>query len=1002
MPEEPLTPEQQLEEIEKLTPEEFRVRYDIGYTPPPPTAPPPPEPIAVTEPEPPPEPPPPPPKPPPPPEPEYVRTVEELEEELAATGTLRELTPKEETMLKAIVTTPVVTPDVPKGATLVEGIPSWEIDGRPVPVQYRPVTITDWKGKKIQVPGIDVWKYNQVRGEAQFDLAVKMGLIPPDSKFVQGIAGAWTYIPHWEEHLEELRKERLARAPVVRARAEARRTMEKYRTDGDSFDLAQARAEGVSVPVIIAAGFTSGQLDAVKDMVTYLKASPEGKFKILQKEGQIPPDATFQEMDREGNILYAMAGTPVEITAGQLLLTERPETQEFIIRHALRLPMLAEVKPFDKLTEAQQERVLSYYATRQKLKPIGEVVTSLVPVIGTAYFWQEMRPSQRALSIGLDALFFASPFIIPKAIGLVKGLGKVKGTVKVIENIKAGNKQTLSFLRQNVSTLVKPFKKVTSLQQKYASQKMYVNQLEALIKRGVGEVQPEVIRSLRLARRELETLKGTLTSATKDYVKQASGLVGFDDPLVAKQLTELPSSLIRATDSLVETITKPRTIVAISEDLRAAQTALKAAQAKWATAPARWSDLAQDVAKFEAELLTRQAGSVAELHQQLVRAKETIPRLTKLVNEARIIDSPYLADLERALIQARLQARQLPGLIDNMIKKMEVEWGRGGWLGAGRMPVLAPAKPGVIAPRGGGVKPATIFPPTPAITRISMPLMLDIEETRTPQTLPAYPPMPIPWTPYPDIKGVPGVKPIIVPGVSHPVVTQIRYLFRSLVDTGKTPQEAIVILASPGIFPEQYTVTQIKAAVAPETATFKAQRTPGDTPTEAARLRAEKIATTFRIPPPPKKKVVKPKVVKVKRYPITWRLGELKGVPMWWVISPPYETKADVKLLGYRPEGAKVVKDQLSAYQTIQGLGGNAEITLHLDLGTQDILIDDPTRKPGKKGAIRFRADPKQKTTGDIDLTGVKLRPRGIVKGRRIKRKKLKDKGHLAVIAGRR
>jgi len=141
---------------------------------------------------------------------------------------------------------------------------------------------------------------------------------------------------------------------------------------------------------------------------------------------------------------------------------------------------------------------------------------------------------------------------------------------------------------------------------------------------------------------------------------------------------------------------------------------------------------------------------------------------------------------------------------------------------------------------------------------------------------------------------------------------------------------------------------------------------------------------------------------------ITWRQGELKGAPIWWVVSPPYETKADVKVLGYRPKGAKVVKDQLSAYKTIQGLGGNAKITLHLDLGAMDILIKDPKDKPGKKGAIRFRADPGEKTTGDIDLTGVKLRPRGIVRGRKVtkkqpgKRVKRRTKAKVSIIGGRR
>jgi hypothetical protein len=72
------------------------------------------------------------------------------------------------------------------------------------------------------------------------------------------------------------------------------------------------------------------------------------------------------------------------------------------------------------------------------------------------------------------------------------------------------------------------------------------------------------------------------------------------------------------------------------------------------------------------------------------------------------------------------------------------------------------------------------------------------------------------------------------------------------------------------------------------------------------------------------------------------------------------------------PVGAKVVKGVGSAYKTIQGLGGNVDILLTLDMGIFDVTITRPKREP-RKASIRYRRDIKQRTRSDISLTGVRV-----------------------------
>lgn len=92
--------------------------------------------------------------------------------------------------------------------------------------------------------------------------------------------------------------------------------------------------------------------------------------------------------------------------------------------------------------------------------------------------------------------------------------------------------------------------------------------------------------------------------------------------------------------------------------------------------------------------------------------------------------------------------------------------------------------------------------------------------------------------------------------------------------------------------------------------------------------------------------------------------------PLWYAVKPPYSRQEDVgKFLGEPPPNAQAVKGGVeSALRSIQSITGKSPERLAIDLGVMDILISSPSKKPGKPGAIKYRRDVKQKTTGDITI----------------------------------
>ena len=129
-----------------------------------------------------------------------------------------------------------------------------------------------------------------------------------------------------------------------------------------------------------------------------------------------------------------------------------------------------------------------------------------------------------------------------------------------------------------------------------------------------------------------------------------------------------------------------------------------------------------------------------------------------------------------------------------------------------------------------------------------------------------------------------------------------------------------------------------------------------------------------RVPPPPPPVRVPPESEakrEAKRQEFAGSTGWQQGFVIW-ALKPPYASRADVASFHYKnppPGFIKVKGGPEAAFRSIQTMTGKAPEKLRIDLGFEDILIQGPKRKPGAPGAIGFKQDIEQKTTGDITIT---------------------------------
>lgn len=84
----------------------------------------------------------------------------------------------------------------------------------------------------------------------------------------------------------------------------------------------------------------------------------------------------------------------------------------------------------------------------------------------------------------------------------------------------------------------------------------------------------------------------------------------------------------------------------------------------------------------------------------------------------------------------------------------------------------------------------------------------------------------------------------------------------------------------------------------------------------------------------------------------------------WWAIN-----ELEQAAFFSKPLPTWKITDKKTAYATIQQIRGKPKPEpTTLDMGIMDVVVTSPVKEPGKKGAIKFSRDIKQKTAGDIEL----------------------------------
>jgi len=102
----------------------------------------------------------------------------------------------------------------------------------------------------------------------------------------------------------------------------------------------------------------------------------------------------------------------------------------------------------------------------------------------------------------------------------------------------------------------------------------------------------------------------------------------------------------------------------------------------------------------------------------------------------------------------------------------------------------------------------------------------------------------------------------------------------------------------------------------------------------------------------------------------TWKQGMF-----WRVTVYPYRAGKDHWLTRGLPLGATDVKKGAGvAYRSIQQIKGVSPKEVSYDMGIQDVFVRRPSRKPGKKGAIKFSRDRKRQTRRTISLKGIRVK----------------------------
>lgn len=337
----------------------------------------------------------------------------------------------------------------------------------------------------------------------------------------------------------------------------------------------------------------------------------------------------------------------------------------------------------------------------------SKIVAGFVPVVGTILYWDDMKDAEgnltwmHATSIALDVAILA-PYV-KAGIGALRGIRaptRVAAESLAKVEAKAAKQMATKLTKACGKEVGSSYTAMSKAQQNYLKR---LASIEDLTKRGATtttkaikaiEAKLVVTKDLKVAqllRDRIANLRGKtplgkanklalkaeqgLQDKTRQFVKLAKGNIGFDSPMVAKMMDEMPKEIVLNTRSAITSLKSTKAnIRALEAAVVRAESKLKAAQAKFSSEPSKWSDLMFDYAKKQSELAVAKTGNVEALYRKLLAARKA-GKLTEA---------------------ARLQIE-----FDKAVKSMEIEWMKGGLLssgGGGQIAIAGP--PGEALLRG--------------------------------------------------------------------------------------------------------------------------------------------------------------------------------------------------------------------------------------------------------------------------------------------------------------
>lgn len=838
--------------------------------------------------------------------------------------------------------------------------------------------------------------YDDLTPIQQFNAQKRVGLIPQDATF-KGMARtaqeleAGERTPKWGYVTGEQQASQRAavgeRIAAQKEQSEYRAVLRKlkpYRQLVDKEPGSHIAAYGYDVDSAIAAGVVT-------------KAEVNKYFKEVPVE---PVELDYKALEREYLSLSKPERTLISETA---LKTSKGITDPFF-------PIETD---YSKLSDKQKREVLEQYVLSETtMHPLGAKVSGvkttvpkwigfeqqgweeaigLVPVVGTAYYWGDMSPVERAISVAGDVLFIVAPIVGSRVVGALKGLkylGKAKGARNVDEIIRTGE-AALTDIRGG-RPLVKVHGQMVRAQAKFADDLLETGRLQRMLREyPLGETRPQVEQSLIRMQQQTALSKARFMNIASKYSNLAAKTIGVDSPMAGETLARLPQQLARSTEQLVNKTLNPRTLKTVTNELRAAEKDLLSVKEVHPDNPKKWSESLSKVMELKAELKTIQVGNLEKLTTDLASVREAIPVLKQQLR-ALGKASPYYKDLKAALDTAVKRESEMSKQLAEIIKTLDVDYGRGGPLVRGRaggpsgkplsgggdggrgvatkeVPLLDPAVATQALPGGRGFQIVWVPPSVyPRITPLQQALFTTLAGVRVitkprpeiepyviwPEEEPERPVRLYPVVinlpgPLDALKNLPREELAAALSVAAQAVTQTAtgggVGLTSATITGTTSQPAIG--PAPAISPAAKTIsvpaTEPRTGTTPESPTMQRIVTPAPTTTVTTEL-----PPSTPIPPVSRQVTHSPSTLPIPGGSVAFVMGQRQGprgikVPQWYYIPPPYNQNKPIPMSA-PPKGADTTGG-LSPYTTIQVVGRSRKSrvpeTISFDLGIVDGYI---------------------------------------------------------------